>query len=188
VVVAPKLNVRGGPGTGYPILAVAIQGDAFVVKGQNASCAWLQVVTPQGKTGWVSGATNFVLMNLECSGIAQGEFEPPPTPAAPRPGLWLASSDFGSFTFTVNADSTALTEIAFSFSPSSMSCTGVSGGVTVRGDKVASVNEQGFTFHSDFLGGLGITVKGAFNSATRAAGTWQTSNGCSGPWQATHNG
>ncbi|HXF63250.1 MAG TPA: SH3 domain-containing protein, partial [Caldilineaceae bacterium] len=50
-----RLNVRAGPGPGYPILAKAQPGETLVLLGQDATGDWLQVAAPvTGGFGWVS--------------------------------------------------------------------------------------------------------------------------------------
>jgi hypothetical protein len=54
------LNIRGGPGTQYPIVTTVATGASLRVKGQNAAADWLRVTTPDGKEGWVlRSLTNF---------------------------------------------------------------------------------------------------------------------------------
>ena len=77
VVVSSALNVRAGPSTAFPILTTVKQGTQLKVLGQNASGAWLLVLTPTGVEGWVArGYTNY-------DGIAP--VVPAPKPPAPRP-------------------------------------------------------------------------------------------------------
>jgi WD40 repeat protein len=50
------LNVRQGPGTDYPVLAVVNAGDALAVTGRDAAATWYQVSLADGRQGWVSGS------------------------------------------------------------------------------------------------------------------------------------
>ncbi len=50
-VMAPSLNVRSGPGPGFPVIDVVGRGTTMVVLGQNGG--WLLVQLPSGQTGWV---------------------------------------------------------------------------------------------------------------------------------------
>jgi uncharacterized protein YgiM (DUF1202 family) len=70
------LNLRDGPGTDYPILDDLQQGDVLEVTGQFGECAWLQVITPDGSKGWVSGAAHYVTFDFSCEGIPLGEIRP----------------------------------------------------------------------------------------------------------------
>jgi uncharacterized protein YraI len=81
VVEAAHLNVRQGPGTGYTILTTVQAGDTLTVIDQANGCAWLNVITPGGIEGWVSGAAQYVRLEAECAAI--GAAVPASQPAAP---------------------------------------------------------------------------------------------------------
>lgn len=81
-VVAASLNVRGGPGTAYEIIGVAEEGDTLVVRGQAYDCAWLLVEFGAGDEGWVTGAADYVDLNLVCTDIPEAEIPAVPTPVA----------------------------------------------------------------------------------------------------------
>jgi uncharacterized protein YgiM (DUF1202 family) len=68
-IVADRLNVRAGPGTGYAVVATAKSGEKYTVKGQSGSCAWLQVAKGAKTLGWVSGNKAFVKLSGACSSI-----------------------------------------------------------------------------------------------------------------------
>ncbi len=51
VVEVSSMNVRQGPGTGYPVVFRAEQGVAFKVLGEKDG--WLHVEHAGGKSGWV---------------------------------------------------------------------------------------------------------------------------------------
>ncbi len=53
IVTSATLNVRGGPGTGYPVLSVAHAGQGFTITGRTAD-GWLRVGLASGSSGWVS--------------------------------------------------------------------------------------------------------------------------------------
>ncbi len=109
---------------------------------------------------------------------------------APEPGHWFggtASDHFGLFGVTVNAQGTAITEIAFSFED--WQCGG-----TTRDGRIGSsvpggwrISGNDFTIESSFAAiGLAMTIHGTFDSNTGASGTWTgVSSGttCSGQWQ-----
>ena len=50
-VTASRLNMRGGPGTGHPVLATLDRGTQVEVIAENGS--WVQVRTG-GRTGWMA--------------------------------------------------------------------------------------------------------------------------------------
>jgi hypothetical protein len=83
VVTSDNLNVRSGPGTGYPILTALRRGDEVAVTGRNAAGNWLQVLLAGGKQGWVWA--DYVDLNTSADKIALVQKIPPPlTPAATR--------------------------------------------------------------------------------------------------------
>ena len=53
IVTAEALNVRDRPSSSSNVLGKLVAGDAVTVVGQERT--WLQVVTPDGKSGWISG-------------------------------------------------------------------------------------------------------------------------------------
>lgn len=81
VVVVDRLNVRSGPGTNFNRVGAVTSGEALVVTGQFSNCAWLQIVTPAGVEGWVSGNSQYVTLNARCTDIPQAS-----APTAPSSG------------------------------------------------------------------------------------------------------
>lgn len=76
------INVRGGPGTNYPIIGAAQSGTVFTIKGKDPTGAWWQV-DYQGRDGWLFGQ----LVNAQNTGavaVAQN-IPPPPPPTATQP-------------------------------------------------------------------------------------------------------
>jgi hypothetical protein len=53
LVTSDALNVRGGPGTIYPIIGTVWRGDSLVVLGQEETGDWLQVRLPDDRAGWL---------------------------------------------------------------------------------------------------------------------------------------
>jgi uncharacterized protein YraI len=81
IVVVERLNVRSGPGTGYNRVGAVGQGDALIVTGQIDDCSWLQITTPDGVEGWVSGSSQYVTLDARCTDIPAAS-----APAAPASG------------------------------------------------------------------------------------------------------
>jgi hypothetical protein len=77
-VEAESLGVRGGPGTEYGAGSTVGQGDTLRVLGQAYDCGWLQVRTPDGVLGWVSGDEQSVMLSHPCDFIPSAEIPPPP--------------------------------------------------------------------------------------------------------------
>lgn len=48
-----SINLRGGPGTGYPVITAAYLGECFKVVGRNSNSTWVQIRTLTGRRGWI---------------------------------------------------------------------------------------------------------------------------------------
>jgi uncharacterized membrane protein YgcG len=69
-VLVGGLNLRSGPGVGYPIIGNATLGQKLPVLGQAGGCAWLQVQLADGGVAWTSGANIYARLNVPCSQVA----------------------------------------------------------------------------------------------------------------------
>ncbi|GIK39411.1 MAG: hypothetical protein BroJett011_32440 [Chloroflexota bacterium] len=97
------VNVRGGPGTNYPILGLLRAGQIAAVVGRSADDGWWQILFPPN-TGWVAG--NFVQANAAAGAVPVVAAPPsPPTPTPPPTNTPPPSAEI-SFT----ADSTELNQ------------------------------------------------------------------------------
>jgi uncharacterized protein YraI len=54
------INLREGPGVGYPSVGAVLQGTKVKVIGKTEDGTWLQVETPDGKQGWITGLSEYV--------------------------------------------------------------------------------------------------------------------------------
>ncbi len=90
-VVANTLNVREGPGTNYGKLGTVATGDEFSIIGQVDNCGWLLVTDADGAEGWISGAAQFVTIDIDCAAIPAAE-----APAAPSNSGNSTSGNAGS--------------------------------------------------------------------------------------------
>src|SRR5690606_12828300 len=52
VLITGNINVRGGPGTGFTIVAVARPGQRYTITGQNADGTWWRI-DYLGEEGWL---------------------------------------------------------------------------------------------------------------------------------------
>jgi len=71
-----RLNLRDGPGTEYPSLQVLQQGDSLTILGKYGDCAWLHVIAPGGRRGWVSGESRYVTLAIPCDAIRLASYRP----------------------------------------------------------------------------------------------------------------
>lgn len=78
-IVVARLNVRSGPGTGFPRVAQVRRGDEVSIGGHTDGCTWLKIETTDGAEGWISGDARYVSLNMSCDLIPDGET--PDTPS-----------------------------------------------------------------------------------------------------------
>ena len=79
VVASETLNVRGGPGTNYPVLGALKKGDAVAVVGRSADSKWAKLGFADVKEAWASA--QFLTFNIDFPGVEAAAA--PPAPAAP---------------------------------------------------------------------------------------------------------
>jgi uncharacterized protein YgiM (DUF1202 family) len=84
-VVAQSVNVRSGPGTNYPRVGTARQGQTFDILAKNQKGTWFQI-TFNGKTAWIVNDPKLTNASGDMNSVAVAENipTPPPTPR-PRP-------------------------------------------------------------------------------------------------------
>lgn len=81
------VNVRGGPGTNYPLVGALNPGESVRITGKNPVGDWWQILLTNGATGWVYGS--LVETSGNTSVVALAEIPAPPAatatpvPAAP---------------------------------------------------------------------------------------------------------
>lgn len=78
IATANAVNLRSGPGDGYPITGFLVTGDQFVATGQSADGGWLYSAE---YNAWVA---RFVVMTVGACGDLPVQAAPPP-PAQPPP-------------------------------------------------------------------------------------------------------
>jgi uncharacterized protein YraI len=81
--VSQAINVRGGPGTNYPVIGAAQPGTQFTIKGKDPTSAWWQV-DYNGRDGWLFGQL-VSAQNTGAVAVAQNIPAPPPPTATPIP-------------------------------------------------------------------------------------------------------
>jgi hypothetical protein len=77
VVLRINANVRAGPGTVYPVLAIYTSGTQVRILGRNHAGDWLAIALPGNKQGWV--AVSSLQVGFDVKTLA--ELEAPPAPA-----------------------------------------------------------------------------------------------------------
>ena len=84
VVTGSSVNVRGGPGTGYDVMAQAGQGDRLSVLDKSGD--WVKIKLGSGSAGWIAGW----LVSIEQSAPAKPVGDKP-APAIPATGSRTAT-------------------------------------------------------------------------------------------------
>ena len=98
-VTADVVNLRSGPGTTYPRVTQAKQGQTFAILAKNEDASWLQV-SANGQEAWVINDARWtsVVGSLEALTVAENIPAPPPTPK-PRPTATPAPTNTPAPTF-----------------------------------------------------------------------------------------
>ncbi len=83
--LASSVNVRGGPGTNYPVLTQFEPGQIALVLGQNENRDWWQVELPAAPedVGWIFG--ELTQLSGDSAAIDVVQAPPPPPTATPAP-------------------------------------------------------------------------------------------------------
>jgi serine/threonine protein kinase len=76
-VLRLNANIRTGPGTVYPVLAVLNAGTQVQVLGRNRASDWLVIALPGDKPGWIAASS--VQVGFDPSILAEINPPPPPT-------------------------------------------------------------------------------------------------------------
>ncbi len=81
VVTSDSLNVRGGPGTNYPVVGALKKGDGVRVVGRTADSKWAKLGFSEVQEAWASA--QYLAFNIDLAGVAVAKA--PAAPAAPKP-------------------------------------------------------------------------------------------------------
>lgn len=85
-VTSWALNVRSGPGVGFPRLTSIPNGTVVTLLARTADSFWVKVVLANGTVGWVS--TGFLRLSAAITSLpVEGVVVPPPTPPTPPPAF-----------------------------------------------------------------------------------------------------
>ena len=103
IVASKVVNLRGGPGTNYPVVGSAAVGKPYQVTGRNKDGTWLELCCVNGKAAWV--LRSLVTVNGSATSIPLAKSIPPP-PAA-KPAAAPAASKKGGPKWDLVADSAA---------------------------------------------------------------------------------
>jgi uncharacterized protein YraI len=85
-VADSDVNLRGGPGKAYPVVAKLLAGQEVEILGRNASGDWWQLTWPGGKQAWVAGTVVQILGPIDSVAVAKNIPAVPVQPTrAPKP-------------------------------------------------------------------------------------------------------
>jgi hypothetical protein len=76
-LIVERLNIRSGPGTAYPVLAVAESDQQFELTGRSANGEWWQVCCVADQLGWVFAESTTVAGATDAIPVVDA----PPTPS-----------------------------------------------------------------------------------------------------------
>jgi Tol biopolymer transport system component len=79
-VTSPRVNLRGGPGTDFPVVGGATAGTVFPILGRNAAGDWYFIDRGEGQTAWIAAFLGTV--SGDATTIPVAEDTPSPTPIA----------------------------------------------------------------------------------------------------------
>ncbi len=77
-VIVKQMNLRTGPGTVYPVVALLKQGDVLTVVGRSPDRTWLSVKTAGNVAGWCSASSRYVRLSVEVGTLAVAAVPLPP--------------------------------------------------------------------------------------------------------------
>lgn len=83
-VANSNMNMRGGPGTDFPVVGAASGGTAYDITGKNEDGSWYEVCCAGEDKGWLSASLVTVEGDAAAIALAEDIPEPPPT-ATPAP-------------------------------------------------------------------------------------------------------
>jgi dipeptidyl aminopeptidase/acylaminoacyl peptidase len=102
-VIPDFIVVREGRGDGTALVAQLVQGAEVPVIGAKATAGWWQVQLPDGRQGWVNGASEFVQV-IGSDGKPIVNDDPPATPT----GMLVFQTSSGGAIYVINADGSNL--------------------------------------------------------------------------------
>ncbi|MBN1992182.1 MAG: PD40 domain-containing protein [Anaerolineae bacterium] len=122
-VIVHSINIRQGPGTEYPAVGVAYKGDTFNIVGAAAGSHWVQVVTANGRRGWISGKPTYIKITGSLNYVPTAQVSPPPASPANTPaggsniggglgGKLVFMTGSGGDLYVINANGTGLRRLA----------------------------------------------------------------------------
>jgi hypothetical protein len=85
VVATDTLNVRGGPGTNYPVIGRLQQGDIVLITGRSSDSQWVKIAAQDIDQAWISAQYLVLFVDLPDIPVAQAPAAPAAQAPAARP-------------------------------------------------------------------------------------------------------
>jgi uncharacterized protein YraI len=86
VTTAKVVNLRGGPGTNYPLVGSTKTDETYAVQGRNTDGSWFEICCSAGKSAWVAASVVTTVGDMASVQLARLIPTPPPSPTpAPVP-------------------------------------------------------------------------------------------------------
>lgn len=118
-IITAGLNVRQGPGVNYPAIATAVRGDVLDITGVSANRNWLQIVTANGQSGWISAQPDFTRLmgSLDAVPVVNSPSGGQPSAVggqstSKNAGRLVFMTASGGDLYAINADGTGLRHLA----------------------------------------------------------------------------
>jgi len=91
IVQGDKVNVRKGPGTGYPVVGQVAKGTRLDIVAKNRQSDWWQVCCLQGQQVWIVDRLVEAKGPVQTVAVAANIPPPPPPTPTPRPRKPIAT-------------------------------------------------------------------------------------------------
>jgi TolB protein len=121
VVQAYPLNVRSGPGLGFPVIDALRANASATLIGRNAESGWWQIRLENGASGWVTNAPDLVTTDEDASSVPLVASPVLPAPvsaqASAATGMLAFQTSSGSDIWVVKADGTGLRKLTTGIDP-----------------------------------------------------------------------
>ena len=117
IILANRLNVRGGPGTNQRIIGTLNQGDQVQLLGRTGNNQWLQVQIDGGEIGWTAARwlePAVAVPSLPVTGSAATGV-PNPTSSSSSEIVFQARN--GGDIYMINANGSGLRRLTYGFDP-----------------------------------------------------------------------
>ncbi|MEZ4640926.1 MAG: SH3 domain-containing protein [Caldilineaceae bacterium] len=82
-VARPRVNLRTGPSTDFPIIRVVVEGESYPILAKDATGDWYMLDRGNGQIGWISAPLVTVAGDVDSILVAANLPSPPEPTATP---------------------------------------------------------------------------------------------------------